>query len=146
MHSAINYFRSENGLTSPIPIRLYTVHFNLLLLEGKQLVIVFLKMTGTSFFDMFWCFRIQSHALTLLHIQYTLIVERTCLIMIRLTATSFVSKHHICLKVLAIDFTLDKRSWHIREQPLIFFYIHIKKYICVLWDPVVNSDLLCLVR
>jgi len=42
--------------------------------------------------------------------------------MIRLTVTSFVLKHHIRPKVLAIDVALDKRSWHIQEQPQNFFF------------------------
>ena len=70
-----------------------------------------------------WCFRIQSHALTFLHIRYTWIVERMWLIMIRLTATIFVSKLlHIRLKVLAINVTLDKRSWEILKHPPLFYF------------------------
>ena len=134
MHSATNYICSEFGLTSPILIHLYTIHLNSHLLEDKKLVIVFLKMIGTSFFDMFPCFRIEFHVSTFLHIRHTLIAERMSLIMTRLTATFFVSNHHIFPKIYAIlDATLDKRSWELRKLTPIFSF---SKYIfCILWDP-----------
>ena len=61
-----------------------------------------------------------------LHIQYTLIAERMLLIMIRLTATIFVSKLHIRPKVLAINVTLDKRSWgNLRAPPFLFYFFYL---------------------
>jgi hypothetical protein len=52
--------------------------------------------------------------------------------MIRLTGTSFVLKHHIRPKVLAINVALDKRSWHIQEQPPNFFFTHKEIFLCPL--------------
>ena len=67
------------------------------------------------------------------------------LIMIKLTVTIFLSKLNIHPKVLAINVTLDKRSWEIRKHPpfFIFYFLFIKKYFCVLRDPVVKCDLIC---
>ena len=129
MHFAISYFRLGSGYILLILIHLSTVHLNLPQFEGERRMTVFLRMIGTSFFDIRRCFKTQSQVSTFLHIRYTLIAERMCLITIRLTAMSFVSKHLIHPKVLAIVVILDKRSWNVREQPPIFSFLHIRNIV-----------------
>ena len=53
--------------------------------------------------------------------------------MIRLTGTSFVLKHHIRPKVLAINVALDKKVLaHSRATPNFFFFTHKEIFLCPL--------------
>ncbi len=123
MRSATNFAHSENGSTSHILIPLYIVLMSLRLFEAAKLVILSLKMIGTSFVDIPPCFKTQSPASTPLPTQYTWIAEHMWLITMKLIGIFFVSKHHKRPKMQAINATLDKRSWIRMLSPYFFFFV-----------------------
>ncbi len=130
MHSAINFIHSENGSISHILIPTSTVLLSSRLFKDAKLVTVSLRITRTSFVNIFQCFRTQSPASTFLHIRYTWIAELMWVTMIKIIATFFVSRHHRHWKMRAINATLDKRSWAFRMlyPPHFFiFYLYISK-------------------